>query len=49
MFAKMVLPLALYLLTFVLVFARRTTVSLFWMVRAQPFLIVAAGRTDHLL
>ena len=37
-----VVPLALYLLTFVLVFAPRTILPLRWMVRLQPFLIVAA-------
>ena len=37
-----VLPLALYLLTFVLIFARRRRVSHPWMVRLQPFVIVFA-------
>ena len=46
-----VLPLALYLLTFVLVFARRPILPLPWMLRTQPYLIVAAAgalawRTD---
>ena len=35
-----VVPLALYLLTFVLVFARRKLLPHAWMVRLQPFLIV---------
>jgi hypothetical protein len=35
-----VIPLALYLLTFVLVFARRTILPHRWMVRLQPFLVV---------
>jgi pentatricopeptide repeat protein len=35
-----VIPLALYLLTFVLVFARRTLVSHTLMIRIQPFLIL---------
>lgn len=34
-----VVPLALYLLTFVLVFARRSILPIPWMVRAQPYLI----------
>jgi len=39
-----VVPLALYLLTFVLVFARRSILPLPWMVRAQPYwIVVAAG------
>jgi tetratricopeptide (TPR) repeat protein len=38
-----VLPLALYLVTFVLVFARRQVLPLSWMVRLQPYLLVAAG------
>jgi Flp pilus assembly protein TadD len=38
-----VLPLALYLLSFVFVFARRPILPLFWMLRAQPYLIVAAA------
>jgi len=38
-----VVPLALYLLTFVLVFARRSILPLPWMVRAQPYLIVVAA------
>jgi tetratricopeptide (TPR) repeat protein len=38
-----VVPLALYLLTFVLVFARRPILPVAWMVRAQPYLIVAAA------
>ncbi len=38
-----VLPLALYLLSFVLVFARRPILPLHWMLRAQPYLIVAAA------
>jgi tetratricopeptide (TPR) repeat protein len=40
-----VLPLALYLSTFVLVFAPRTIVPLAWMVRLQPILIVVATIT----
>ena len=38
-----VIPLALYLLTFVLVFARRPLLPLPRMVRLQPYLIVAAA------
>ncbi len=38
-----VVPLALYLLSFVLVFAPRTILPLRWMLRLQPFLIVAAA------
>ena len=38
-----VLPLALYLLSFVFVFARRSILPLPWMLRAQPYLIVAAA------
>ncbi len=38
-----VLPLALYLLSFVFVFARRSILPLRWMLRAQPYLIVAAA------
>jgi tetratricopeptide (TPR) repeat protein len=38
-----VIPLALYLLTFVLVFARRTILPLRWMLRVEPYLIVAAA------
>jgi hypothetical protein len=37
-----VLPLALYLLSFVLVFARRPWVSREWLVRRQPLLMVGA-------
>ncbi len=40
-----VIPLALYLLTFVLVFARRTILPLRWMVRAQAVLIVVTAAT----
>jgi len=40
-----IVPLALYLLTFVLVFAPRTILPLRWMVRLQPILIVAAAAT----
>ena len=40
-----VVPLALYLLTFVLVFAPRTILPLRWMVRLQPFLIVVTAAT----
>ena len=40
-----VVPLALYLLTFVLVFAPRTILPLRWMVRLQPLLIVVAAAT----
>jgi hypothetical protein len=35
-----VVPLSLYLLTFVIVFARRPALRHAWMVRAQPFLII---------
>jgi hypothetical protein len=35
-----VIPLALYLLTFVLTFARRPWLAHGWMVRAQPFLLI---------
>ncbi|NQT14663.1 MAG: fused MFS/spermidine synthase, partial [Planctomycetes bacterium] len=35
-----VVPLALYLLTFVLVFARRTLLPHRWMLRLQPYLVV---------
>ncbi|MFH1267013.1 MAG: fused MFS/spermidine synthase [Planctomycetota bacterium] len=35
-----VVPLALYLLTFVLVFARRTLLKHTWMLRAQPYFVV---------
>lgn len=37
-----VIPLAIYLLTFVLVFARRPILSHAWMVRRMPFFILAA-------
>ena len=40
-----VVPLALYLLTFVLVFASRTVLPLRWMVRVQPLLIVVTAAT----
>ncbi|MGO9114776.1 MAG: fused MFS/spermidine synthase [Thermoguttaceae bacterium] len=40
-----VVPLALYLLTFVLVFAPRTNLPLRWMVRLQPPLIVLTATT----
>ena len=40
-----VVPLALYLLTFVLVFAPRTILPLGWMVRWQPLLIVVTAAT----
>ena len=40
-----VIPLALYLLTFVLVFAPRTILPLRWMVRLQPVLIVVTAAT----
>ena len=40
-----VVPLALYLLTFVLVFAPRTILPLRWMVGWQPLLIVATAAT----
>ena len=40
-----VVPLALYLLTFVLVFAPRTILPLRWMVRVQPLLIVVTAAT----
>ena len=40
-----VVPLALYLLTFVLVFAPRTILPLRWMVRLQPLLIVVTAAT----
>ena len=36
-----VVPLALYLLSFVLVFARRTILPHAWMLRLQPFLVLA--------
>ena len=39
------IPLGLYLLTFVLVFAPRTVLPLRWMVRVQPYLIVAVAAT----
>lgn len=35
-----VVPLAIYLLTFVLIFAKRSIIPLEWMVRAQPYLIL---------
>ncbi len=35
-----VIPLTLYLLTFVLVFARRPVLKHAWMVKAQPFLVI---------
>ncbi len=35
-----VVPLALYLLTFVLVFARRPLLQHGWMIKAQPFLVI---------
>ena len=35
-----VIPLALYLLTFVLVFARRTLVKHAWMLRTEPYFVV---------
>lgn len=35
-----VLPLALYLLTFVIVFARRPALRHHWMVKAQPFVVL---------
>jgi MFS family permease len=38
-----VLPLALYLLSFVLVFARRPILSHQWLIRRLPFLILAAS------
>jgi len=38
-----VIPLALYLLTFVFVFARRVVLPLSWMLRLQPYLLVAAA------
>ncbi len=38
-----VLPLTLYLLTFVLVFARRPRLPHSWMVLAQPFLLIPIG------
>ncbi|MHC4611184.1 MAG: fused MFS/spermidine synthase, partial [Planctomycetota bacterium] len=38
-----VIPLALYLLTFVLVFARKAPIPHAWMLRLFPFVIVAAG------
>lgn len=37
-----VLPLAIYLLTFILVFARRTVLRQRWLARAQPFLVIPA-------
>ncbi len=38
-----VIPLALYLLTFVFVFARRVVLPLSWMFRIQPYLLIAAA------
>ncbi len=38
-----VVPLALYLLTFVLVFARRKPLKHAWMLRVQPYLVVVLG------
>jgi tetratricopeptide (TPR) repeat protein len=38
-----VVPLVLYLLSFVFVFAKRPILPLPWMLRAQPYLIVAAA------
>lgn len=38
-----VLPLALYLLSFVLVFARKPRLSRVWLIRRTPFLILAAA------
>jgi hypothetical protein len=38
-----VLPLALYLLSFVLVFARKPRLSRVWLIRRMPFLILAAA------
>ena len=38
-----VLPLAIYLLTFVLVFARKSALSHVWLIRRMPFLILAAA------
>jgi len=35
-----VVPLALYLLTFVIVFARRPVLEHAWMVKAQPFIVI---------
>jgi hypothetical protein len=40
-----IVPLGLYLLTFVLVFAQRTILPLRWMVRLQPPLVVAVAAT----
>ena len=40
-----VVPLSLYLLTFILVFARRTLLPLRWMVGLQPVLVVMAAAT----
>ena len=37
-----VLPLALYLISFILVFARKQRISHEWMIRRQPFLILAS-------
>ncbi len=37
-----VLPLALYLISFILVFAREQRISREWMIRRQPFLILAS-------
>lgn len=37
-----ILPLSLFLLTFVFVFARRTILPMTWMVRLQPLLLAAA-------
>jgi len=38
-----VIPLSLYLLTFVFVFARRVVLPLSWMLRIQPYFLVAAA------
>jgi hypothetical protein len=40
-----VIPLGIYLLTFILVFARRRVVPHIWMVRALPFVVLALAAT----
>ncbi len=37
-----VIPLAVYLLTFILVFAKKSTLSHEWMIRRMPFLVLAS-------
>ena len=43
-----VLPLALYLLTFVIVFARRPIIPHWLVVAVQPIFVIGAGRRAHL-